>query len=353
MKMRTFFILLSIASFLTSSAQDNYLKQWRRIDSLLQQEGLSETAGKEVEAILKTARSTNNQAQVIKALQYKMSIDMLKRENALEASIARFEAELKTAKQPGRSVIQSLLAETYWNYLQQNRYRLYDLSNIPSGERDELTSLSLEQLTGKIRQFFLQSISQADQLQHTPVSKFDAIIEKGNARKYRPTLFDLLAFRALEYFRNDEASVSRPATAFRIDDKRYFDPAQLFAGLSLKPVDSSSNAFFALKIYQQLLSFHKADEDASAYIDADINRISFVYQQSNLPEKDSLYTSALKHIYTTSSNQPAADQAAYQLAEYYAQLASGYDPVTDTSNRTAYTIALELAEKIIAANRKS
>ena len=48
-----------------------------------------------------------------KALQYKMVIDIEKRENALQASIDRFEAELKTAKQPGRAVIQSLLAESY------------------------------------------------------------------------------------------------------------------------------------------------------------------------------------------------------------------------------------------------
>ena len=205
MMMRTLFTVLSVFGFLICAAQDNYTRQWKRIDSLLQREGLSETAAKEVDAILKTARTSNNQAQVIKALQYKMLIDMEKRENALQASIARFEAELKTAKQPGRAVIQSLLAETYWNYLQQNRYRFYDLANVPSGDGKDLSSFSLEQLTNKIRQLYLQSISERILLQQTPVARFDAIIEKGNARKYRPALYDLLAFRALDYFTNESA----------------------------------------------------------------------------------------------------------------------------------------------------
>ena len=169
-------------------------------------------------------------------------------------SIDRFEAELKTAKQPGRAVIQSLLAESYWNYLQQNRYRFYDLANVPSGDGKDLSSLSMDELTQKIRQFYLQSISEARTTStNACCSRFDAIIEKGNARKYRPTLYDLLAFRALDYFRNDEAAISRPTTIFRIDDKRYFQPADSFQIFQLKQRTRSSNAFIALKIYQQLI----------------------------------------------------------------------------------------------------
>ena len=41
-------------------------------------------------------------------------------------------------------------------------------------------------------------------LKLTKLQPFDAIITKGNVRYLRPTLFDLLANRALGYFENDE-----------------------------------------------------------------------------------------------------------------------------------------------------
>ena len=353
MRIKSLLILFSLFSFSYSFSQDIYKTKWKRVDSLMQQEGLTETASREIESILKKARTSNNQAQVIKALQYKAAIDMEKRENALPLSIDRFEKELKTAAQPGRSVIQSILAESYWIYLQQNRYRLYDISNAPSGDKDDLSSLSIDELNQHIREGYLNSISETSILQKTPVSTFDAIIEKGNARKYRPTLYDLLAYRAIDYFRNDEVAITKPASNFRIDDKRYFSPAGEFIKLQLKKDDSLSNAFHALTIYQKLLAFHKNDSDATSFIDADIQRITYVYQQSILPNKESLYITALEQIVQSSSSQPAADQASYLLAEYYANRAATYDPFTDSTHRNDYNIALKVLEKVITANRKS
>jgi len=353
MKRTSLLILLSICFCLHSYSQDLYSGKWKRIDSLLQQEGLTETANKEVDAIIKAARNSNNQAQVIKGLQYKASLDMEKNEQALERSIRRLESELKNTSQPGKSVMQSLLAESYWNYLQQNRYRLYNNSNVPTSDKNDLASWSLQDITAKVRTLYQQSISAPQLLQKIPVATFDAIIEKGNARKYRPTIYDLLAHRALDYFKNDESGISRPATRFQVDRNDFFASAADFIKIQFRTDDTTSHTFISLKIFQQLLKIHSNDNDLAAEVDTDIERIAFVHQQAALPNKDSLYLNALEQLLSSHANEPAADQAAYLVAEFYASRAARYDPITDTVHKNDYTKALQVLDNVIAMKHKS
>ncbi len=74
----------------------------------------------------------------------------------------------------------------------------------------------------KISELYLQSIKEEKLLQQTKLEPFDAIIIKGNVRHLRPTLFDLLAHRALDYFESDENDITRPAYAFEINTRRRF-----------------------------------------------------------------------------------------------------------------------------------
>ena len=62
-------------------------------------------------------------------------------------------------------------------------------------------------------------------LKETKLDGFDPIIVKGqNTRQLRPTLFDFLAHRALEYFMNDERDLIKPAYSFTINDPQVFSP---------------------------------------------------------------------------------------------------------------------------------
>ncbi len=72
----------------------------------------------------------------------------------------------------------------------------------------------------KISSLFPASLNSIDTLKQTNLSPFDAIIIKGNVRHLRPTLYDLLAHRALDYFKNDERGINKPAYAFEISERR-------------------------------------------------------------------------------------------------------------------------------------
>jgi hypothetical protein len=175
---------------------------------------------------------------------------------------------------------------------------------------------------------------------------YDVIITKGNVRKLRPTLYDLLAHRALDYFKTGERDLNRPAYAFEIDQAVAFDPAADFAHRKFTTKDSASLLHQALLIYQKLLLFHLHDKSPEALIDVDLDRIQFVKQHAVMENKDDLYFMAINHIAHQYEQTPAASQAWFLVAQWHSNKALTYDPLKDTTHRYAYLKAIEICEKI-------
>src|SRR4030095_7998692 len=205
----------------------------------------------------------------------------------------------------------------------------------------------------KISAYYLQSIKNDRILKGTKLEPFDAIIIKGNVRHLRPTLFDLLAHRALDYFRNDERDIAKPAYAFEIDEASAFDTAPEFSRQLFPNKDSQSLQYQALLIYQKLIAFHLKDAKPDALLDADIQRLEFVREKSVHPNNDQLYFNAINHVATQYGDHPAAAQAWYLLANYYEQKASGYKPYGDTTHRYSRLKAKEICERILSQKDSS
>jgi len=144
-------------------------------------------------------------------------------------------------------------------------------------------------------------------------------------RHLRPTLFDLLANRAIAYFENDERSITKPADAFEISTASAFDPAADFITRKFVTTDSLSLQHKALLLYQRLIAFHINDTKNDALVDVDIHRLQFVNRYSTHPSKNELYRLSLNHLLSQYNNQPVVAQAAYLLAQDYADYAATYD----------------------------
>ncbi len=342
-------ILLSIC-FINTKAQNkpfSYAENWEKIDSLITKKGLTESALQEVNNIYAYAKKEKNDAQLIKALLYRMNLQQSKQEDAEKKSIAELEKEIKTVDEPAKSILTSILAEAYWNYFQQNRYRFYDRTATVNFKKDDIATWSLDDFHKKISELYFASIKNEKLLQQTKLEPFDAIIIKGNVRYLRPTLFDLLAHRALDYFKNDERDINKPAYAFEINNAEVFADKSVFANYHFKSSDSASLHFKALQLFQQLLLFHYSDAKPDALIDVDIERLVFANQYAVIDNKDELYFKSLENITNKYTNEPAAAQAWYLQAEQFSTKAAQYNALTDTSNRYAYLKAKEICEKVI------
>ncbi len=344
------FFLLTIAN--AQPAIKTYDKEWQSVEELIKR-GLPQSALKEVNTIYAQAKKDKQDAQIIKALLYRSSLQQETREENEIASIKETEEEITQLNEPAASVLRSLLAGMYWHYFQQNRWKLYNRTATASFIKTDITTWATEDFHKRISSLYLASLANETLLKQTKLDPYDAIIIKGNVRHLRPTLFDLLAHTALDYFTNDESDITRPAYAFEISDSMFFAPAATFIKYPVKTNDSLSLHAKALEIYQQLVAFHLSDPSPDALLDADIGRLEFVHQYAANQNKDELYRRALQQLTVQYTDNPAAAQAWYLLAQQYNSLASTYQPYGDTSWRFGRVQAKEICEKIVAQKDSS
>ncbi len=340
---------LITCSFLlpAQNPQMNYDAKWKKIDSLITKKGLTQSALQEVSNLYVYAKKEKDDAQLLKALLYKMNLQETKLDEAEKVNITDLGKEISTANQPVKSILESILAETYWKYFQQYRWKIYNRTATLNFKNDDLTTWSIDDFHNKISELYLASITKNRILEQTKLESFDAIIVKGNVRYLRPTLFDLLAHRALDYFKTDEMDINKPAYAFEINNPEVFADKNVFAYYHFRSSDSSSFHFKALQLFQELILFHNNDANPDALIDVDIERIQFANQYGIMEHKDELYLKSLENITNRYAQEKAASEAWYLQALEYANKASEYNPLADTITRYAYRKAKIICENVI------
>jgi len=351
-------VLLSAHYLSAQQKMTNYNTLWKKVDSLVNKKGLTRSALDEVNKIYALAKNEKQDAQLIKALIYQIHLQEITEDEAVTKGIARLENEIKTSAEPARSILNSLLAEKYYSYFEEQRYQLYNRTSTTNFKKEDVATWGLDDFHHTISALYLASLKDAQLLQQTKLEPYDPVIIKGNARYLRPTLYDLLAHRALAYFKNDEREISKPTYSFEIDNADYFSGAAAFSKLTLLSKDTASLYQKALQVYQRLLAFHLEDERPDALIDADIDRLEFVYQHGVMENKDSLYEKALTTITGKYTDQPAAAQAYYLVANLHANKANVYNPLKtddkDPANpKGEYIIAANICKQVLQQKEES
>lgn len=355
LKYLLFFLILILTGILGygQAPRKNYEKEWKNVDDLIRKKNLPKSAFAEVKKIYALAKKEKQDAQVIKAVVYMIGLQQETREENESLSIKEIEKEISVSQEPVSSIFKSLLAEVYWNYYRQHRWNFYNRTETKDFRKDDISTWSAGDFHKKIAELFLQSIQEEKLLRQTRLEPFDAIIIKGNVRHLRPTLYDLLAHRALDYFKNDERDIAKPAYAFEINAATAFNPAEAFITYNFGTKDSLSLHHKALLIFQKLLAFHLHDTKPDAFLDADIQRLGFVYRHSTHPEKRTLYRAALNHIADKYGNLPAAAQAAFLIAQEHSIDANSYTPFGDTTHRFSNIKAKAILDRILSQKDSS
>ena len=346
----TFLVLFSCILFFTAKTQTkmiSYDSAWHKIDQLLKQRGLIQSALSEVKNIYTRAKKEKKDAQLIKALVYRLQLTGLTAPDEDISGFSTIETEINAAGEPAKQVLQSIAAEMYWHFFQNNRWKLYDRTNTSGYDKEDINTWSIDEFHSKITALYIASLQNPPLLQKTKLEQFEPIINKGNTRKLRPAVYDLLAHRALDYFENDEKDITRPAYAFTINKNAAFDPVADFIHHKFITEDTTALQYKALLIYQELLQFHSNDKDYAALIDADLRRLQFVYRAAVMPDKDELYRLSLQHIASQYEKIPAAGQASYLLAQYLYNRATSYDKSKNKNNDQAIKTAKNICEAII------
>ncbi len=330
--MRSFYFLICTALLcLTINAQaqnrTNRMEKgspWAKVDSLVNI-GKPESAKLIVTDTLKSAEQKKQADEIIKAKAWLLALDQQQEEAHVKA-IQNLEAEILKAKSPvERAIWQNMAAKAYLSYFQNNRYQIYQQTTVANNTSTDIATWDATKFHKKITALFLASIESRQELVSTPTEKYRAIIDPGqNTARLRPSLYDLLVFDALDYFKSDERDVINPAYKFSIDEAKYFSAATEFVKLDIRSKDSSSLQMQALKLYQEILAKNIQGDNTEGLIDADLSRLAFVYQYATLSNKEEIYREALYALAKKYSKNPAAAQAYFLAAQTKLNTPSNY-----------------------------
>jgi len=346
---RLFLPLITILVFAisTNAQQNDYSANWKKIDAF-EKKGLTKSASTEVETIYNLAAKENNDAQQIKASIYQIKYHSMTDEDSRLNNFFYVDTLISKAKSPAKNILLSMQAEMLWQYLQNNRWRIYNRTTLAEEKSKDISTWSIDKINTTIAVLYKASLTNETLLKTTKLNGYDAILIKGiNTRQLRPTLYDFLAQRAISFFISDENYITKPAYAFTLNDDAYYTSAKEFANSTFTTKDTASLYFKAILLFQNILKFHLNDASPSALIDADLIRISFVNDHAVMTDKEKLYEAALKNIETAYPNDSLTAQAIYLRANIYYQRGQDYNPLSNTTNQYEIKRAKELCEIIV------
>jgi len=345
--MRYVFLILFLMAGLFSFSQSMFEAEWKKVDSLSNL-GQPRSALEIVGKIYSESRAKGNTSQFLKAILYKMSLNSTFTEETLEKSIQSVEADLAGSEAPLSNILHSVLAELYWRYYQNNRYTFLDRTHTVNYQPEDIRTWDMRRLVSKCSEEYFLSLANPEILKKTAIDGYDPIlVSKPGSRMFRPSLFDFLAHRAIDFFSNSEAGITQPAEPFTLDQPGFFAPTTEFIQFAISTSDSISFKFQAIRLLQSVISFHATDTEPSALIDAELKRLGFVHRHSSLAEKDSLYLRALRELEARFHDHASSAEVIFAIASQLVNTGKRYNPQSDGKYRWDLREAMLLLDDAI------
>src|SRR5690606_6996690 len=268
------FLIIIIKSCAMGQKID-YDQSWKTVDKLIEEERKYNSALTLIEKIRLQARQEKNGPELIKSVIYSLNHLHQVEEDYFAKSATLLNNEIKEASEPDKSILHSIAGDFYYRIFSQYRWRIYNRTAISEFTPENPKTWTIEDFHKKIQEHYLASLSNTESLKTVSSDKYDKIIRKGNRPQSRPTLFDIVAHRALEYFITDERTLNSPEV-FIINNPEAFSNAENFIKIEFHSADSASLHVKALQIFQEILKFHINSENKTALIEADLMRLNFV-----------------------------------------------------------------------------
>jgi len=270
---------------------------WRQVNDAIGK-GLPKTAITNLEPIIAGALKDKAYAEAAKAIAKKIALQGNIEGNKPEERIVRLEAEMARVPKDMAPVLQSVLAHWYWQYFERNRWRFMQRTATAQAPGKDFTTWDLPRLFAEIDRHFQESLAAERILKATPISAWDDLIEKGTMPdSYRPTLYDFIAYEALEFYTSGEQAAAKPQDAFELaaDSPIFLSSTEFLRWVDRLAGDTNASAVKALALYRDLLRFHQNDPAPRlAFAAADLERLSWGWNAAFGEDKDACYKAALQ-----------------------------------------------------------
>ncbi len=348
MKKHIILIIICISNLYIMKGQNEYQNDWKKVETF-NQKGLPKSALEVVESIYERAQKEKNDNQVIKAMLHKAKYMLTLEENAQLTIIKNLKKDIGNSKFPKKNILQSILANLYWQYFQQNRWKFYNRTQTAQKvDQEDFRTWDLETLFSEVHLYYQKSLQNGVLAQQTSLDKFDEILQvASDSKKYRPTLYDFLVHNALDFHKTSETSITKPSYAFSINDKKYLQDHSIFSSLKINTKDSLSLQFNALKLFQDLIKFHSRDKTPDALTEVNIERIKFVAENAVFDNVKTVLLECLQSEKKKYATQEASALYDYEIASLYNEYAATYIPEKNKTHRWKLKDALGICDTTI------
>jgi MG2 domain-containing protein len=341
-------ILMLFASLPFAHAQKktNYQTAWFKVAKYADK-GLTRSALNEAIKIYTIAVKEKNDIEQIKSCIYQIRYRNIIDENSGLRNLVYMDTLIRNATAPAKNILLSIKADELNQYLMYNNWRLSNRTTVSNDSNSDFTTWSIARLQNEVTHLYEASLTDLRILKATSLDGYDPIIVEGNTRFLRPTLYDLLAQRALSYYTSGQSYSSAGANSFTLDNERFFEPVAQFTSDSFTTKDTGALNYKAILLLHDILKFHLNDASPSALIDADLIRLDFVHSNAALDNKEELYEKALKDIEIAYPKDSVTAQAIYSRASMYYNSGLAYNSQSNSGDQYGLKSARDLCENII------
>lgn len=310
--------------------------QWVEVRTAMNQ-GRPQTAIEKLEPIITAATEEKNYPEAIKGISLKIELQGSIRGDQPDLKIRQMRDAINAAPAEMQPVMDAILARWMWQFFQQNQWQFMqrtavaqndppnDAQNDPPNDADpedgnlddsDMLTWDLRRILRAIDQQFAKSLAEAEKLQAIPVEAYKQLLQEGNVpAEYRPTLYDILAHHALEFYSSDVQAGSRAAYAFELQaDSPIFASQNDFLQWNPTTEDQRAPLLVAVNLFQDLLRFHLQDDNPAARLDVDLARLTFGHHHAVGEEQNDRYAAALASFESANASHPLSSLALFELA---------------------------------------
>lgn len=319
--MKKIFSIVCLLLSLTINAQNMGNDVWKKVQQL-ENNGRTKDALDLVSKNLEDAKRNKDINSIIRSNLYIYKYKMILEEDSEWKIVQSINDAIKTAEQPEKALLHSILAELLNQYYNSNSWKFAERTKTEVKQSDDFRTWDLQTLYENIVYHYMQSLQDEKILQTTKLENLDDILTtQKNSKTYRPTLYDLLAHRAIDFFSTDFADLTQPQNAFSINNPKLFNDAKEFVNIPITTEDTLSNSYLALSIFQKLLAFRLAQSPINeAMASADYKRLDYLHDHfADKDEAAFLYYNALVYSKEKYTKTPYGDEAFYTLANFINQ----------------------------------
>jgi uncharacterized protein YfaS (alpha-2-macroglobulin family) len=310
--MKKLFFLILILTYSLSMAQKkfDYESKWKEIEKA-EKNGLQKSNLPAIQEIYFQAKKEKNTQQIVKSLLYQSKILLQTSDDEEETHlgiIQNFEKEIAEAKGIDKNVLYSLLAELYFNYYQTHQWEINERTETAESTGSDFRFWTERNFQNKALDLYRKSLENQKDLEKEPIQKWNYLLTKvKETESLRPTLYDLLAHRAILFLSTEE---------------------NYFYGNNYNEKESKEKREEMLQILNDLAAFHTKENNPNAYL---YNQLEIL----KLEVTDRNSTDYFNQIENLSKKFPSADYTAYILLEL-AELQLGKNALVKNNNSVEY-----------------